>query len=284
MQTQDYDGNEKQIDPQSDPTKTEAEATPREGNGGGVPATASKTPDVVPPGYKLIDPFDDFTEREGGEVFFPGDYLNFNGQTGHWKRGKDKDEINAEKPFLCSVYGLVVGRIKRDSDGKILDRRLGYVRNGYQPEPREALGDMNERYWLLSRDGKRRIDPWRKITYLPMRDQEGNDVVYGAESDTARRAIAQFVRVVRRSDRSGREPKVLLKSRSFVNQSGGITYVPDLEICGWESWDGGPEPEVPPIAVPILLPAKTATPAKALPKRDDLDAADDNDLDDSIPF
>jgi hypothetical protein len=283
MQTQNFDDNEKQIDPQIDQAEAEAEAeaTPKEGNGGIVPATVPKMPDVVPPGYKLVDPFDDFTKREGREAFFSGDYINFNGQTGRWKRGKNKDEINTEEPFLCHIYDLVVGWIKRDGDGKIPDggRRLGYVRNGFQPEPREALGDMDERHWPLSRDGKRRIDPWRKITYLPMRDQEGNDVVYGAESDTARRAIAQFVRVVRRSDRGGQEPKVLLGSRSFPNTHGGTTFVPDFVPDGWEFWDGGPEPEVAPVAVPIAPPA-AAMPVKALPKRGDLD----DDLDDEMPF
>ena len=73
---------------------------------------------------------------------------------------------------------------------------------------------------------------------------------------------------------------VLLQTRSFQNQSGGTTYVPDFKIVGWEFW----EPDTPaeplqPIAVPIAPPGKPAAAklsAPGKPKRDDMD--------DEVPF
>jgi hypothetical protein len=279
MQTQDYDDNEQQIDPQIDPTKAEAEATPREGNGSSMPAAAPKMPDVVPPGYKLIDPYEQFAQEESGGVFFGGDYLNFNGQTGALTKGEKKDPIDPHARFLCNMQELHRGWIKMVK-GKPVDRKIGRVFDGYTPPPREELDDYEEHCWPINDKGKPE-DPWKPVTYLPMRWVDTDEiVVFGPFAKTQRTAVGDFVRVYQRAERNGRYPVVVIKVRDFTNQSKGRTYVPVFEIVDWQFWDGQPAPEPTSVLVPIAPPAKTtsatATPAKALPKR--------GDLDDEIPF
>jgi hypothetical protein len=227
--------------------------------------------DSKPP---LINPFDLYLQREDGDVvFFEGDYISFNGQTGKWTRGSDKKPINATTQFLCNINEIYIGWLKF-ADGKT-ERHVGRIVDGYVRLPREKLGDLDQRIWPLNRRGERE-DPWKKVTYLQMRCQEdGEPVVFGPFSDTARRAIKSFVAICRRTDRGGKLPVVLLGNRSFQYQSGGTTYVPDLKIVGWEFLDGQPVPE--PQLVP--LPATPATAKLAAPvdvKRDGID--------DEIPF
>jgi hypothetical protein len=242
----------------------------------GKTADTDGTALAQPPARQLINPYDLYLQREeGGAVFFEGDYVFFNGQTGKWSRGPEKELISATVPFLCNIQEIYIGWLKF-VDSKTF-REIGRIIDGYVRPPREALDDLDQRYWPVNRRGERE-DPWKKVTYLPMRCmQDGEPVVYGPFSDTARRAIKSFVAIYCRSDRAGKLPVVLLENRSFQNQSGGTTYVPELKIVGWEYWDGQPAPEPQPVPLPPPAPAKPA--AKALPKRGEL-----NDFDDEVPF
>ena len=136
--------------------------------------------------------------------------------------------------------------------------------------------------WPWNKQGTKREDPWKKTTYLRMRNMEDDGlVIFGPFADTQRAAIKKFVAIVRRVDREGKQPVVLLESRSFKNQAGGLTYVPDFKIVGWKDW----EPDTPalpltPIAVPITPPAKAPPPKLAAPAR----KRSDPDMDDEIPF
>jgi hypothetical protein len=222
------------------------------------------------PAPQTIDPFALYVRNEGGGAFFSGDYLYFNGQTGEWSRGTDKEPIGATVTFLCNVHEIYIGWLKLVADAKPV-REIGRIIDGYQRLPREALDVPRRRDWPVVRGEPQ--DPWKEVTYLPMRCMEdGEDVVFGPFSATGRRAVADFVNVYRRSNRAGKFPLVLLENRSFQNQSGGTTYVPDFKIVGWEFWDGQPAPDVQPVAAALPRPAQQ----KAIAARDDMD--------DSIPF
>jgi hypothetical protein len=229
---------------------------------GGAPANV--------PAQQTIDPFALYVRNEGGGgAFFSGDYVFFNGQSGEWSRGSDKESIGATVTFLCNMQEIHIGWIKLAADAKPV-REIGRIIDGYQRLPREALDAPRRRDWPVVRGEPQ--DPWKMVTYLPMRCMEDNEaVVFGPFSETARRAVADFVSIYRRADRAGKFPVVLLESRNFPNKSGGTTYVPDFKIVGWEFWDGQPAPEVQPVAA-LPRPAQ-----KAITARDD-------DLDDKIPF
>jgi hypothetical protein len=290
MRTQDFDDAEthgENTKPTATTTTTTTAAPAAAAGNGGSALAAMPT---QPPVQQTIDPFALYLKSEdGGAAFFEGDYVFFNGQTGVWSRGSEKELIGATMPFLFLMHEIWIGWIKL-ADGKIVGREGGRIVDGYQRLSREALDDFEERRWPFNRRGERE-DPWKKVTYLPMRCMEdGKPVVYGPFSDSARGAIKNFVAVYRRSDRAGKLPVGLLKNRSFQNQSGGVTFVPVFEIAGWEYLDGQPTPEpqpvavpiAPPVAVPIAAPAKAGE-AKAIvaskPKRGEL-----GDMGDEIPF
>jgi len=246
-----------------------------------VPAVTSNalTP---PPGMRLVDPLDLYLEREAGGPDFDGDFLNFNGQTGGWTRGRDREAIGATVPFLVNLPGMAVGHVKL-VDGKIVDHAIGLVREGFQRKPREELDDYDESCWPTNKRGEP-IDPWKKTTYLPMRClEDGEPVVYGPLAPTHLAAIKQFVKTCRRTDLDGKCPMVLLGSTNFKNQHGGVTYKPDFKIIGEDYWEPGiPAPPMTPVAVPITPPpspatAKLAAPVKAKPPGR-------NNMDDEIPF
>jgi hypothetical protein len=242
-----------------------------------TPPTDGGTALAQSPAQPLIHPLDLYLQREDGDIaFFEGDYVFFNGQTGKWSRGSDKEPINATVPFLCNMHEIHIGWLKFVPDSKP-ERKIGRIVDGYVRPAREALDDLEEQYWPVNRRGDRE-DPWKRVTYLPMRCMEdGAPVVYGPFSDTARRAIKSFIAIYRRSNRAGKFPVVLLETGSFPNKAGGTTFVPEFKIIGWEYWSGQPAPEPQPVTPPPPAPAKPSV--KALPKRGEL-----SDMDDEIPF
>ena len=241
---------------------------------------AATTAPATAPGVRLVDPLDLYLEQEaGGDLFFDGDFLNFNGQSGFWSLGQNKDPIGATVPFICNVRGIAIGNVKM-IDGKIVDREIGLISDGYQRKPPELLPDRDKRYWPYNKLTNEREDPWKPTSYLPMRNMENDAaVVFGPFSKTARGEIRALVKVCRRTDRGGKDPVVLLEERSFKNQKGGTTYAPVLKLVGWDFWTPGePAPEPALVTVPTATQVKPAA-AKALPKR-----GDGSDMDDEIPF
>ena len=157
-------------------------------------------------------------------------------------------------------------------DGMVADRQPPGDRLVGQP-------DRDERQWPLNPQGKRE-DPWRKTIYLPMRTADGEKIVFGPFADTLIRAVNNFIRLCRRSDRGGKDPVVLLGSESFRNTHGGTTHKPTVKIIGWEYWTPGVAASPPkPVLVPITPPATPATAKLASPARKVA-----GDMDDEIPF
>src|SRR5262245_28723179 len=172
-----------------------------------VPATAI----MAPPGHRLVDPLDLYLEREpGGGLLLNGEFLNLNGQTGAWTIGRERQAVSANALFLVHVEGMAIGHVKL-VDGKIVEREIGFVADGYERKPREELDDFEEHKWPRNKRGEPE-DPWKPTTLLPMRSLEDDEpVVFGPIAPTQLTAIKQFVGVVRRVDRAGKDPVVVLE-------------------------------------------------------------------------
>jgi hypothetical protein len=275
MQTQDYDDNEKQIDPQIDPTKAEAEATPREGNGGGiVPAVKKATPDIAaPPGMKYVNPFAAYAEQESSPAFFAGDYVKIDQEKREYIRGKDKKPIGATQAWVAHIYETRHGWIKfAKSDGEDIERDIVLIRQQPQLPPCPACGDVVDEH-----DDKR--CSWRSTVYLLLRSvTDPNDVVcFTGTGKGARVAVAELCRIYGRpgADRQGKSPVIALNTRSFENKNRSTTTWPDFKFVGWDFFVPGVSiPDVQPITVPITPATETA---KALTSKR-------GDMDDEIPF
>jgi hypothetical protein len=98
------------------------------------------------------------------------------------------------------------------------------------------------------------------------------ELCYTGTGKGARKALAQLCGLYSRADRQGKSPVLVLKSRSFTNDSGGTTVWPVFnKPINWEFFEPDtPAPPVRPIAVNIPPPPSLPKPA--------------GDLNDEIPF
>ena len=246
-------------------------------------ATAKPAASVVPPGTRLVSPFDLYFEREpGGTDFFDGEFVHFNGQTGAWTRGAKKDPIGSTVMFLSNMREIAIGWVKV-VDSRIVDRQIGWVKDGYERPPREELDDRDDRRWPFNNRDEQE-DPWK---IHPTCRCAASRMASPSSSDRSRPRSSRLSRTWSRyssaSTAAGRTRVFLLQSESFKNRSGGTTYKPVFKIVRWEFWEPDkPAPPMTPIAVPIAPPAKPATAKLAAPARKR--AVGGNTDDETIPF
>ena len=152
-----------------------------------------------------MSPFDLYLEREpGGTDFFDGEFVHFNGQTGAWTRGAKKIPIGSTVMFLSNMREIAIGWVKV-VDSRIVDRQIGWVKDGYERPPREELDDRDDRRWPFNNRDEQE-DPWKMTSYLPMRClEDGEPVVFGPFAPTQLAAIKNLVQVFQRVNRGGKD-------------------------------------------------------------------------------
>jgi hypothetical protein len=216
----------------------------------------------------LINPFDLFlrNEKVADNIFDGHTFLGYNGSSGIWSR--NREPIDPDERYLSNMRGVALGWVKL-ADNKVVDRRTGLLITGYQRPDRDQLDDADQRSWPRNRRGEAE-DPWRKVIYLPLRAmQSGENLVFSPFATTQRDAITSFIGLYHRSARGGMDPVVQLESRSFINQSGGTTFVPMFRIVDWGHWDDAPAPEVQPVPIPPEQPAEKPAARLAAPRHDE---------------
>jgi hypothetical protein len=172
---------------------------------------------------------------------------------GQWMVGDDVVPENVE--YVAHVDQIVRGWV-RFEDGKVIDRAIGKLADGYKPLQREELPDNDPKSWTEKDAKGEPRDPWVAQWFLPLIALETGDFatfVTGSKGGVA--AIANLCRIYGRKHRDGLLPIVTLRSRSYKHKQYGRIETPDLPIVGWEG-------------------ASPATPVKV--------AGDD--FDDAVPF
>jgi hypothetical protein len=254
-----------------------------------VPAATA----TAPPGMKLVDPFAHYAASEG-DAFFDGDYVKLDQKLG-WICGQEKKLIGATETFVAAVHDARHGWI---SFGENTERHTELIIDKPELLPCFACGGTAQEH----DDNPKQCD-WRPVVYLPLRSATNpNDdaICFTGTGKGARKALGQLCGTYRRSstDRQGKSPVLILKSRSFPNGSGGTTAWPVFKIVGWEFFTPGvPAPEPTLVAVSIAPPSSPATPKLAgafgssgpsvrerAPALAGAGAGKGGDLDDKIPF
>ncbi len=182
---------------------------------------------------------------------------------GKWEIGDDVVPEGTE--YVAHVDQLVRGWVKFE-DGKVVDRLIGKIADGFKPPKREELPDNDPAAWKEKDANGQPRDPWVSQWFLPLIAVESGDfVTFITGSKGGASAVASLCRVYGHQNRDGMLPIVALRTRSYKHHTYGRIETPDLALVGWDG--GAPQ---------------TAT--AAIPRKDGKAAADNSDLNDEIPF
>jgi hypothetical protein len=156
----------------------------------------------------------------------------------------DAGETLAEDiEFTALMDELTVGWVRWE-DGKIAETRMGRVVDGFVPQPRRELGDLDAAAWETGADGKAR-DPWQFQNYLPLQRGDGEMFTFIAGSRGALNAVAELCRIHSRHAKknSYQYPVIRLRSDEYqhkVKEFGRIKF-PVLGVVGWTAKTDLPE-------------------------------------------
>jgi hypothetical protein len=165
------------------------------------------------------------------------------------------DEISLGTEFVAHVDQIARGWV-RFEEGKVVDRIIGKIADGFRPPQREELPDNDPRSWTEKDTRGEPRDPWVAQWFLPLIAVATGDVttfVTGSKGGVA--AVSNLCRVYGRKHRDGLLPIVALRIRSYKHKQYGRIETPDLPVVGWEG-------------APTVMPIQAAA----------------DDLNDAIPF
>jgi hypothetical protein len=125
--------------------------------------------------------------------------------------------------------------------GKVADRRIYKVAEGFKPPPRENLGDNDESAWEAGLDGKPK-NPWSLQDLLPLENFENGEIIIFTTSSTGGGiAVAELCQAyVRHAQRASRAlPLVKLSVADMPTKLYGDVPRPHFEISGWDEATAG---------------------------------------------
>jgi hypothetical protein len=222
------------------------------------------------------DPFAAFA-GEGG----PGSRgITLTCKQGVWATGRDDTLLEPRKRFLALPSETIRGWLKW-RDNSVVDVALGWVRDGYVPPPRYALGDTDPAEWETDDKGQPK-DPWSKCFRMLMIELSAPHAEYefSASSWGAQLALQDLCGRYS-AEKPGAElyPVVDLTTKVRPNKKhGGNIIGPWFAVIGWATIEdvkagrkagaGTAKP-----AAPVEAPMPTAAPkparkAKAKPASD----------------
>jgi hypothetical protein len=210
---------------------------------------------------------------EGGGLF--GELIKF--VKGKWLHGDGEIPLGTE--YVAEMDQLARGWVRWD-DGKPVDHRLVFVRDGKKIAERAELGFNDKSEWEKDEDGEPK-DPWQEQNYLPLVHCETDEnFCWVFSSHGAKKACQKLSLAYWKRDLS-QLPIISLRADRYKHATYGWTDIPILKVERWQNRDG---------MRPTLVPA----PAPKLPQREDpissgLPAkakatADNADLNDDIVF
>ena len=172
---------------------------------------------------------------EGGSAF--GKIIKFN--KGRWLCGDD--EIPAGSEYICHIGSAMRGWVKF-IDGKIVERRIGKIADGFKFAPREQLGDNKPVAWPEKDEKGAPRDPWAKQYFVPLVSIDGGQVFTFITGSKGGEIAIRSLCLVYGHRFDSNLPIIALKSSPFKHKVYGRVEAPDLAVVGW---DGGHTPSAP---------------------------------------
>jgi hypothetical protein len=157
--------------------------------------------------------------------------------------GDAGEAIADDVEFTALMDELTVGWVRWE-DNKIAEQRMGRVIDGFTPQPRRELGDIDAAAWETGADGKAR-DPWGFQNYLPLQRDDGELFTFVAGSRGALNAVAELCRTHSRHAKlhPNDYPVIRLRSDEYqhrIKEFGRIKF-PVLGVVGWTTKTDLPE-------------------------------------------
>jgi hypothetical protein len=200
---------------------------------------------------------------------------------GRWLSGHGNEERSEDGvKLIADVPGLMMGW-RKWTDKKIVSTAIGSVADNYRPPQRNELDDLDDAQWERDHNGQPK-DPWSFGFYLRLIGLDGEEYVYSAISNGARRAVCDLVKEFtrrRKKDPVHCFPLVQLATDFYKHKIYGRIDVPKLQVVEWRA--------PPDNAANTFLDGPTdpfngsTLDNKQLPA---LDGSDDADLNDEVPF
>jgi hypothetical protein len=164
---------------------------------------------------------------------FPGELLKFT--KGLWEQGSKREAVPSAKTFVAIMNTLMEGHIKW-VEGRPDDAKMGLVADGFQPQDRNDLGDLDPEDWEIGDDGKRQ-DPWQPTTLLVFVSAEPPHHVNTFSTSTVggQGAVAALCEAhARATEDAGQYPVVTLAVDSYEHRvkSYGKVIVPLFKLVG----------------------------------------------------
>jgi hypothetical protein len=157
--------------------------------------------------------------------------------------GDAGETIADDVEFTALMDELVVGWVRWE-DSKIAEQRMERVIDGFVPQSRRELGDIDAAAWETGADGRAR-DPWQFQNYLPLQRGDGELFTFVAGSRGALNAVAELCRIHSRHAKQNPDhyPVIRLRSDEYqhrVKEYGRIKF-PVLGVVGWTAKTDLPE-------------------------------------------
>jgi hypothetical protein len=178
------------------------------------------------------DPFTTFAEESGPGIRG----VKLTCKQGVWATGKDDTPLNAGLRFLLVVTETTRGWLCWKG-GTVVHPNVGFVRDGFRPEPRYALGDTDKELWEKNQRGEPQ-DPWQRDyrTLLIGMSPPHSEYTFVSSSWGAHLALQEVCgRYAEESPAPGALPVVELTTKVRPNKmlGGGNIIGPWFNIVGW---------------------------------------------------
>jgi len=123
-------------------------------------------------------------------------------------------------------------------DNRPVERRMGYVRDGFQPPPRRELDSTDQKMWVRDKDGKVR-DPWafsNNLTFVDP-DDASQAFAFTTSSKGGIRAIGDLAKQygMRKAENTYKFPVVALDLYSYQHRDKALGRIkaPVFRIVSW---------------------------------------------------
>jgi len=179
--------------------------------------------------YGSYDPYSSYGQEAaaGG-----GNYLKFS--KGDYLLGQAEEEVKEGTRAAANMAEFTIGWVKW-KDKRPVERRMGLLAQGYKPEPRNALGDLDETQWDTDKDGKPQ-DPWQMTNELPLVTLDGEEqMTFSTSSRGGIGALGLLCKEYGKEYRlrEGKVPVIELAVDSYKHTDYGKVYVPKFPIVDW---------------------------------------------------